>query len=227
MTDGMTDGWDCPRCGIYRERDLYTRSVNVTWRKPTKANRRLTLCYYCRSSDVFRDEYGKQWDWAAALNKSTAMSVSINKPWDGVWGNVTPHLIRVIDVMQNGQCALTGIKMLKPDASAFPNPRVTLSGWVESLAVRDRDRVPTLVRVSAELPWESGNVMLIIKVAEPLYRYCGGLVTYKHTIRAALDHTVTIPAKDIVDQTADEVFRGQFEAWRKLNNERISEESET
>lgn len=221
--------WRCPGCGFDRKKEDYVRRLNVPWEtpgEPKSKGRRPVLCYYCRQENAFRDTYSKQWDWAAALNKATAMRVASRHPFDGQWGNVTPHLIRSLDLIQEGRCAVTGLAMLKPDNTVFESPRTTLGSWSDKLSVNEQGRVPVLARVSQEVRWDSGNVILIVAAAESLYRFCGGAVAFRNTIKTAAAQHITITTKDVLDRTADEVFKGQFEAWRKLNNERISEESE-
>jgi hypothetical protein len=220
--------WHCPGCGFDRKREDYVRRLNVPWDTTgTKLKgRRPALCYYCRQANAFRDTYNKQWDWAAALNKATAMRVASRHPFDGQWGNVTPHLIRVLDIVQEGHCAVTGLDLLKPDNAVFESTRTTLSCWSDKLSINEQGRVPMLVRISPEIRWDSGNVILIATAAESLYHFCGSAVAFRNTIKTAAVQQTTVTAKDVLDRTAEEIFKGQFETWRKLNNERISEEVE-
>lgn len=218
----------CPVCGFDRPHEDYLRPIDVPWSVPTRTvgakGRRATICYHCRQRNAFEDIYARQWDWAAALNKATAMRVAHASPFDGVWGNVTPHLIRVLDIVQDSQCAVTGLCLIRPDTEELAKARVTLNSWADKLPVQERGRVPALVRISNEAGWDSGNVILIASSAESLYRHCEGLSGFRQTMRTVLDRKSTVPAKDILDETASQVLVRQFETWRKLNNDRVQDE---
>ena len=222
----MADYVKCPACGFDRTREEFTRPLDVPWRAhATGSVRRAGTCYYCRQRNAFDEAYARQWDWAAALNKATAMSVASRNSLDGIWGNITPHLIRVLDVVQEDKCALTGQQFLRPKESEL-TARATMAGWANKLPYQDRGRVPVLVRISHEHQWDSGNVMLIIAAAETLYRYCGGLVGFRYTIKDTMDHRTLMPARDVLEHTSNKLYIEQFEIWKKINNERIERDNE-
>ena len=206
---------NCPACGFDRDPASFERPLDLPWRQPTTRKRRNALCFGCRQRKAFETAYASQWDWAAAVNKTVTMKVAHRSPFDGVWGNITPHTIRVLDMLQGGKCAVTGMTLVKPEGGL----RTTLTNT--KLTADETGRLPVLVRIGKDRAWDTGNVILIASIVEDLYRFCGSLAAYRGL--ASVQHTcnVTIPAKDVLDGTSEDTLKKEFDVWRRINAERI------
>ena len=146
--------------------------------EPKRAGRRriYSYCQDCRDHVSQNAALRQQWDWAAALVKATAMSVTRSK--DGKWSpridNVT---LRALMTVQDGRCALTGTPLLYPLDHDILRTGSTLSQWADArqLSPADRSRIPVLVRAVTSDDWIPGNVVLVAQFMEDACRYCGSV----------------------------------------------------
>lgn len=145
---------------------------------PKRAGRRRIYAYCddCRARVSQRVALQRQWDWAAALVKATAMSVTRSK--DGKWSpridNVT---LRALMTVQDGRCALTGTPLLYPPDQDILRTGSTLNQWADArqLGVADRGCIPVLVRAVTSDDWVPGNIVLVAQFMESACRYCGSV----------------------------------------------------
>lgn len=151
----------------------------------------MTQCRACRFAEKMHKEYAKFWDFGAAICKATSLHTISLRGADGMWTKqIDATTVRVIMQLQQGRCAITQQQFLYPhDTEALPQGS-TLDTWANMLSFDEvqLNLLPVLVRATPNLGWEPGNVVLITRMALPIYRHTKsllGAVGFMHSAEAA------------------------------------------
>ena len=207
----------CQKCGEVKPWSDFFAST-------PESKRRHRVGRYCKEC---RSNYYDLWDFAAALCKSTAMHVARSRGADGEWTQqVDANAVRALMQLQGGRCALTRLRFTCPnDYEALPKGS-TLEAWAEGQVLDDRQMhtLPVLVRASHAVGWVSGNVLLIARMVEPVYRHCDGIVGAAEFMRQT--QTPAIPTlsaiserRAIIDTEMKRIWLEEYQRNKEIEKE--------
>lgn len=167
----------CPQCKRYLKETAFPRRED---------GRRYGICGDCMTYN--REHRARRvWPWYMALAKTANQTVSgIERAAKAI----TADVILAVYELQHARCAVTHVEFSVPEAADYR----TGTGWHQ---IREHcphpTRAPELVRVDSNLPWEPGNLALVIVPLGDLCRAAGTLYDVQQLCKDAALGALSAP----------------------------------
>jgi hypothetical protein len=153
-----------------------------------------------------------EWDWAVALSKHTKMAATrLKVAYNGK--TLDAEMLRCLYSLQDGCCALSGIRLVKPEP--IMNKGAGLSEWYDSLSPEELGKAIALIRLDDKRPWELGNVMLVAHMFVAMYKCVGDISVFKQRCGEALNMKTVIYDHAAISLRRSERRKARIDAFAR------------